>query len=56
LRDDQEDDRVGEAAADDSDEGDGQEGAPASAADALEKYLFQAERFILAAYSRAMPG
>ncbi|OED01214.1 MULTISPECIES: GntR family transcriptional regulator [unclassified Rhizobium] len=33
-----------------------EEGAPASAADALEKYLFQAERFILGAYSRAMPG
>ncbi|NKJ07682.1 GntR family transcriptional regulator [Rhizobium sp. SG741] len=33
-----------------------EEGAPASASDALEKYLFQAERFILAAYSRAMPG
>ncbi|AYG69608.1 GntR family transcriptional regulator (plasmid) [Rhizobium sp. CCGE531] len=33
-----------------------EEGVPASATEALEKYLYQAERFILAAYSRAMPG
>ncbi|MBM7044025.1 MULTISPECIES: GntR family transcriptional regulator [Rhizobium] len=33
-----------------------EEGAAASAAEKLEKYLYQAERFILAAYSRAMPG
>ncbi|MFJ6322885.1 MULTISPECIES: GntR family transcriptional regulator [unclassified Rhizobium] len=33
-----------------------EEGATANAAEALEKYLYQAERFILAAYSRAIPG
>ncbi|MGG6894309.1 GntR family transcriptional regulator [Rhizobium sp. BR 315] len=33
-----------------------EEGATASAAEALEKYLYQAERFILAAYSRAIPS
>jgi len=33
-----------------------EEGSTSTAAEALEKYLYQAERFILAAYSRAMPG
>lgn len=33
-----------------------EQGATSTAAEALEKYLYQAERFILAAYSRAMPG
>lgn len=33
-----------------------EEGATSNAAEALEKYLYQAERFILAAYSRAIPG
>jgi DNA-binding GntR family transcriptional regulator len=33
-----------------------EEGATSTAAEALEKYLYQAERFILAAYSRAIPG
>ncbi|MGV1792104.1 GntR family transcriptional regulator [Rhizobium sp. A37_96] len=33
-----------------------EEGSATNAAEALEKYLFQSERFILAAYSRAMPG